>query len=195
MSCNYGLYESFYPFITDTIVEASPDDILRAMQMSMRVFAVDTEFFKEEYTLDLVGGQTVYNLESIYDAKNYRVLTITVDDAAISNAQYTLSLSGRILTLTDEPSNDVTDGLVVNAVIRPDLTCIELDEDQMEVWAEAIISLTKMTLHAQPRKPWSDPVEAGYQKEEYEGYVELISQQNITQGQSGATSVNFSARV
>ena len=195
MSCNYGLYESFYPFITDTIVEASPDDILRAMQMSMRAFAVDTEFLKEEYTLNLVEGQTVYELDSTYEAKNYRVLDITVNGGAISNGQYTLSLSGRLLTLTDTPIENVTDGLVVNTVIRPDLTCDELDEDQMEAWAEAIISITKMTLHAQPRKPWSDPVEAGYQREEYDGYVELISQQNITQGQSGSTSVNFGARV
>lgn len=195
MSCNYGLYESYYGYITDTIVEADEDDILRAMQMAMRIYAVDTEVFNEEFTLDLVSGQTTYTLDSIYDAKVYRISTVEVDGTEIANTQFSISESGRILTLTEEPSDSVTDGLVVNAIIKPDLTCIELDEDQMETWAEAFIHLTKMTLHAQPKKPWSDPVEASYHRDEYDGFVELISQRNLTQGQSGATSVNFGARV
>jgi len=195
MSCNFGFYESYYPYITDTIVEASPDDILRAMQMAMRVYAVDTELFNEDYTLDLVEGQTIYELDSIYDAKNYRITSLSVNGTDLANTQYSLSLSGRLLTLIDVAIENVTDGLLVSAVIKPDLTCIELDEDQMGVWAEAVISITKMTLHAQPRKPWSDPVEAAFQREEYDGFVELISQYALTQGQSGATSVNFGARV
>jgi len=195
MSTSFGQFEAFIPYINDTIVEANDQDIIRAMQMSMREITVDTEMFSETYTLDLVEGQTDYIAESIYSAKNYRVISIVSNGATLSNAQYSMSTSGRIIRLTTAAEDSVVGGLVIRTVIKPDLTCVELEEDQMELWPEAIFALTKKNLHAQPRKPWSDPLEASYQADIYEGYVELISQGKITVGQSGSTSVNLGARI
>ena len=193
MSENLGLFCSLFPYIQDTVVEASETDMMRAIQMAMREFAVDTEIFAENYVIDTVEGQTTYVLESIYSAKNYRVFTIELDGAALANNQYSLSTSGRIVTLVNAPTDSAVGGLEVTAVIKPNLTCEELDEDQVELWYEAIIALTKGKLHAQPRKPWSDPLEASYQLQVYEGYIELVSSDRVTVGQSGSTNVNFGA--
>lgn len=195
MSDSLGLFCNIYPYIQDTVVEASETDIERSMQMAVREFAVDTEIFSEVYTIDIVADQATYVLESIYKAKNYRIAIVAINGANLVNSQYTLSTSGRILTLIDIPSAAATGGLVLTTVLKPDLTCTQLDEDQMELWYEALISLTKGKLHAQPRKPWSDPVEASYQLGIYEGYVELVAQDRVTLGQSGPTTVNFGARV
>jgi len=195
MSTTFGVFENYIPYITDTIVEAGNPIILRSIQQAVRQMARDTEYFTEEYTLDVVSEQTDYTIESIYEARNIRVIEIELDEATVSNYGYSISDNGKTITLTNEPSTDSTDGLIITASILPNLDCCELDEDQMEAWAEAIISVTKSLLHAQPRKPWSDPMEASYQNELYEGYIELIAQNSVTQGQSGATTVNFGARL
>ena len=193
MSDNFGLFCTLYPYIQDTVVEASETDMMRSIQMAMREFFVDTEIFSEDYVVDTVVGQTTYVLESIYSAKNYRVITIELDGAAMANNQYSVSTSGRVITLVNAPTDATVGGLEIKTAIKPNLTCEQLDEDQVELWYEAIIALTKSKLHAQPRKPWSDPLEASYQLQVYEGYIELVSSDRVTVGQSGSTNVNFGA--
>jgi hypothetical protein len=192
---NLGLFDNLVPYIVDTVIEASADDVVRAIQRSVRTLARDTEFFTEDYVLDIVAGQTEYVLDSIYSAKNLRVRTMTISDTVVTNAEYSLSISGRVVTLTNEPLESVTDGLEITTSLLPDLDCLELDEDQMERWVEAIIALAKYELHKQPRKPWSDPMEASMQINLYEGYVEIMAQDRIGQGQSGSSSVNLNARI
>ena len=193
--CGFGLLENFYPYIIDTVIEASSEDSLRAIQKAVRKIARDTEMFTETLTLDLVAGKTSYQLNSIYDAKVLRVVTLTVNNVVLGNDKFSITSSGRILNLLEEPKEDVENGIVVDVTLLPNLDCLELDEYKMEEWAEAIIAESKFQLYSQPKKPWSDPVEAGYQKELYEGYIELIAQHRITQGQSGPTSINFGARI
>jgi len=195
MSCGFGFLSSFYPYIVDTVVEASPDDVLRATQRAVRGIARDTEYFTEEFTTNVVSSQTSYTLQSDYDAKPLRVRTITLNGVPLGNNDYSITASGRILTLTDTPSASITDGLVINVSLLPNLDCMELDEDQMEAWAEVVISGSKLQLYMQPKKPWSDPLEAGMQKGLYEGYIEIMAQDRITQGQSGSTAVNLGARI
>ena len=195
MSTNFSKFESFVPYITDTIVEAREDDVIHAIQRAVRKMARDTEFFFEDYTLDVVASTTEYEINSDYEVKNLRVRTITLDDVTVTNAEYTLSTNGSVVTLVNEPTESVTDGLEIRTTILPDLDCLELDEDQLERWAEAVIALSKSELHAQPRKPWTDPMENAVQLNLYEGYVELMAQERTGQGQSGSTTVNFGARV
>lgn len=192
---NFGEFDSFVPYVNDTVIEASPDDVVHAIQKAVRKMARDTEFFTEDYVLDVVSGTTTYDMDSQYDAKNLRVVTIELNDADVANSEYSLSTNGRTITLVNEPTESITDGLEITTALLPDLDCTELDEDQMERWAEAIISLAKSELHSQPRKPWTDPLEAANQLNLYEGYVELMAQERIGQGQSGSTTVNFGARI
>ncbi len=195
MSCGFGFLSSFYPYVVDTVIEASPDDVLRATQRAVRGIARDTEYFTEEFTMDIVAGQTTYTLQSNYDAKPLRVVTIVVNSVTLGNNDYSITASGRTLTLTNTPSASITDGLVVNVTLLPNLDCMELDEDQMESWAEVVIAGSKLQLYMQPKKPWSDPMEAGMQKGLYEGYIEIMAQDRMTQGQSGSTGVNLGARI
>jgi len=195
MSTNFGKFESFVPYIIDTVVEAGPDDVVRAIQRTVRKMVRDTEFFTEEYTQDVVAGTTVYYFDSEYDAKNLRVRIILTDGATVNNNDYALSVNGRTVTLATAPAETVVDGFELKTSILPDLDCLELNEDQMERWAEAIIALSKSDLHSQPRKPWTDPLEAQVQSNLYEGYVELMAQDRISNGQSGSTSINLGARI
>jgi len=192
---SFAKFSAFYPYVIDTIIEASADDVLRATQLAVRQFATDTEWFNETYTVDLVAGQTTYSIESNYDARNLRVLSITINGQAPTSTDYALAGNGRTVTLTNAPADNVTDGLVLTCVTMPDLDCDELDEDQMESMPEAIISLTKHILYRMPRKPWSDPIQSQFYKGLYDGYTENLSTNSLLGGQSGSTSINLGARI
>lgn len=184
-------FEDFIPEITDTVIEASDEDIVRCIQRAMRKIAFDTEYFFADYVVNIVAGQTEYTIYPQYDAKNYRVKSIELQGNGVNNNLYSLSQDGNTVTLVNIPPENITGGLEIKTALLPRLDCTVLDREQLDAWPEAVISLTKYLLHKQPNKPWSNSMEAQIQEEEYDSIVELMSQDRFANGQSGAQTIQF----
>lgn len=176
---NVAVLSDLYKFI---IQEARVPQgfMLSALQQAARAFFDDTEVWKE--TLDphrLVAEQRVYELEWDWCARVQRIEEVrwnTEDGVEAGNLGTLVSVKQYdfdqpdILTFNTPPDTTVDQGLEVDVIYVPTLSCCEMPQWILNRWAEPIWAKALSTLLSMPRKAWSDPARANFWKNEYNKY-------------------------
>lgn len=151
---------------------------LNALSRAAAEFCRKTEVFRKKLVLDIVADETDYDLVSGENARIHRVLSVkgkTDDDQEFTEmdplyeSEYSIEDDSRIVFETAF-SVDITDGLEVEAVLRPTMRNAELPEWIIDRYGEGIAGMAKVILLAQPGKPWSG-LDASFAQYQYDRAV------------------------
>jgi hypothetical protein len=141
------------------------------LQQACRKFADDTEAFRETLAaIDIVAEQVDYTLTPSWDCRIKKILgvwlrsstDVTNDDEGVQQAEdYYKFVRPNTLTLADdiEPTTAVTDGLIVEVVLVPEITQSGTNVVSIEFlndYAEAIMSRAFYTLEMMRGRKWTD---------------------------------------
>lgn len=150
----------------------------QSLRLAFREFCVKSEgFILELSPIDVEDGVTDYNLITGCNCSIIRIKTVRYGtEATDSNTtpldpdQYGLA-NEWTLTLKNEPTTDITDGLVVSVALRPKYNQDpDLPEWFLERWGDFICMGAKSRLMMMTGKPWSNKADGqDYRVEFYNG--------------------------
>lgn len=133
--------------------------LFRTLREQAREFCEMTEAWRIELrAINIVTDQVEYTLPVPWDASIHRIILVTINDIERVDTQYDLE-DERKLILDDsiKPTEDITDGLEVEVVLRPHESTDDYPEAFFDRWHSAIVAGAKATLLNQPKKPWTNP--------------------------------------
>ena len=144
-------------------------NVVPALRRATRLFFQRTECWQYALdAIDIVAEQKEYDIIPDRNAIVVRILEVRI----LSEEEVSSGLEGRILAgqfyeftppstllLNDQikPHSAVTGGLLVKAVLLPNLEANEVDEQVFNRYGEAIIAKAIYDLKGELNKPWSDP--------------------------------------
>lgn len=170
MSNPVSEYEDLKEYMVMELPQVPAGMWLQQLQMAGRELCEDTEAWVDYLpSVDITEDDTTYNLNTGWDASIQRIILVkygediseTSDNGILDESQYDFN-GDRTLTLTFDPAEDITDGLLVEAVLRPNISHTDLPEWFMERWAGAIMAKCFMNLMSMENKPWTSA--SGYAK-------------------------------
>jgi len=145
------------------------------LQQACRRFASDSEAFRETLAyIDLVADQANYTLTPSWDCRILRVTEVwkrSADDVTNDmegvqqpEAYYKFVKPNTLILATDIiPGAAVTDGLMVEVVLVPEVTQTGTNVVSLEFlndYAEAIMERAYYSLKLMPKQRWSDAAKA-----------------------------------
>lgn len=170
------------------------------LQQAQREFCNVSEAFREALAaIDLVADQTDYTLTPSFDCRIKRVTEVWIRsesdvDSDLEGTQQVEAayrfIKPNTLVLADDiaPSAAVTDGLVVEVVLVPEITQAGtnvLTREFLNDYAEGIMARAFYTLKKMPRQRWTDlKIAAVHLKDYYSAITNAkadISMMNKTQ--------------
>jgi len=138
--------------------------------------------------VNMVDGQTEYQIESPYPGYILRVISAEAAGVALDNDDFTFD-GAETFTLTSAPVEDTAGGLVVVASLVPDEQNCILDVDFLNQHGPAIVAYALYILKSMPAKLWSDRVGATAQ---YGAFMQAVAggkiESNMLKHQTGNVS-------
>lgn len=167
--------------------------IMQQLQQTMRDICLDSEAWMEiGNPIDLVTGTAKYNLLPAFDFEVdiHRLLEVQIQDNIIYPDRYEL-IDQQYIELEDVPTSNITDGLVVKAVLVPTYTAERMSPTFMNRYAKGIMAGCKSTLQLQPKKPWSNPDLGIMNKKIYEDDVSRSVYEKYAQLENWEISIDL----
>lgn len=143
-------------------------NVLPALRRATRLFFQRTEVWRYRLDqVDLVAEQSSYSIVPDRNAVVMRILEVRL----LSSEEVASGFEGNVtpgqfyeftppstLVLNDQikPHAAVTGGLVVKAVLLPNMEAVEVDEQMFNRYGEAIIAKAVYDLKSEKDKPWTD---------------------------------------
>ena len=191
-----------------------PEEVmLDAVRKSVIRFCDASHIWREDLDLgDIVAGVNDYSIVLdpgmrmispsvvFYNGRELTKRTeqqLDVEDAGWRSGKegtptkYVTPEPGRVV-LDRVPTESITDGLYINASIKPDPTATEAADVLYFDWFEAIQHGARQILFSQREKPWSDPNLAIFEGRWFR-YYQNQARINVSKGHAGATLYAASA--
>lgn len=207
-------YAALYPLMAPELPGCPEPLMLQALKRAARKFCQDADAWRVQLNpIDLVEEQLAYVLTPSVGAADWNAqiqniveVRINTEDGVdagnlgelIAPAYYTFfrvattrlgaAIAANTLLLDDsiEPSEDVTDGLDVQASLVPELNedAEEIDMDFLAMWSEAIAGGAIAWLMTMKKRRWTDiPRSAVFQRDYFTG-VSRARRGNLDGGKS-----------
>lgn len=183
---------SIYQLVPDIFVElpGCPEALIKQhLRLVAREFCRDTEAYRIKLDpIDIEDGTIEYNLQSGCNGSIHRILWVKIGENVTDENDKTepvdpsrYMLQGEYtLVLMDEPTQDITDGLLVYVVLRPDFNeDMSIEPWFIERYADRIAAGTKYRLMRMTGKRWSDPAMAKFYYDEYDSGVSEAKGENF----------------
>lgn len=171
--------KNFHPMMVPELPGCPEPLIDQRLKHAIRRYCIDTEAWKVTIDpVDLVASQQEYSVTPNWDARIQRVAEVRVNsEAGVTNGD-----EGNVIhpthyeftapkTLRFEssyiPSDSVTDGLVVDAILVPFIDEFEIDEEFLNRWYEPIMAWAMHDLMMMAAKKWTNPVLAAQNLDQY----------------------------
>lgn len=184
-------YQSMLPvFLMDL---PGLNDVLakQALALAGRKFCMDTELYtKELEPIDIVAETREYSLSSLLPSNTAIIRLAEVRYGETATDDTTTAYNVDNYSLEDEtifkfvtaPSEDITDGLVCNVILRPIVSSTSLESWFFDRYFEAIAAYAKYyLLSMDKKKPWSDSGRATSFKNKYRDYLDRYKREKFTE--------------
>lgn len=137
-------------------VPGADDGTIRvALREAGRSFCQKTEAWRETVLVDAVADQTDYLVEFSGATVVARVLSVEVNESAVSSDAYAYEPDGT-LELDTAPEVDEGDEIEVAVVVVPRVNQDEISRDIISRWGDAITAGAVARLARSPKKPYSN---------------------------------------
>lgn len=167
-------YSTFAPMVAVKLPKAVPEQIMAyAIREACRRFAIESKIWVEELAaINVVADQQDYDLSHVAavvgppavaasgipaNSEAIRLDSVKVDDAEWSVSYRQLN-HGNILHFLDNcaPATASTGGLVVTAVVVPELVDDALPDEYCSRWRTGIVAAAVAFLAGMKKRPYSD---------------------------------------
>lgn len=170
------------PRVSDHVPGCPENAVLQALRDGWRRFCYDSRAWRSTLpSLDLVAEQKEYNLLPRFDAEIERVYEVRVpsednvtdgEEGPELESDYwevqTTAAGVTQLKLGYEPSEAVSGGLIVKAVLLPNRDVQEAEDPTfLNRWADAVTWAAVLDLAARPGRRWTSPTEATLAQSRY----------------------------
>lgn len=166
-------FSVMYPRLVNELPRCPLPIIEDAIRETIREFCVQTQIWTLELDPLYVREEvTDYDIEKCGEPK-YAVIDMPVkvvlDTRTLDPDKGEYYMGDRYtLVLGSEPSEDISQGLVVTVCLKPTQTATEIPNRLYEDYKEAFINGTLARLMMQPKKPWSNPALGSQKLFEYD---------------------------
>lgn len=207
----YTSYDTFYEYVLPE-VHGCPKGIAKnAVRDSVIEFCEKSQIWTAPSELtDIVAGYSRYS----FDARDDDAIVASIGYAAINDNPITrLSMfeleekypswryweantptacfmdTSDSIRLVGSPTEDITDGLYVEVVLKPARTSVECPKFILENWAETIAHGALSRLKAMVGRPWADANMVAYHRNEFRAGVSRARSSVQKSGQTLSRSI------
>ena len=170
-----------------------PNGILvEALRMMARRFCVETECWRESYTLSYTANATTAGPVTVptgYDAMLLRIAKMELDGRELGDNGWTVLNSG--VVQFDQAPSSANESLALEVVWEPLAYCEEYPEWLLERWGDGSAAGAIWWLKSQPDKPWADPQGGTFWVDRYTFEQGRAKSQNLVRQRTGQLRVPY----
>jgi|GEM_PF-2387043 len=163
------------PLFTQHILQAARKYCLKSRVWRPDLDSYDLVDGTKEYTLAPTVSTVTYaaRIDVIVEVRWNSETGVTNGDkgAVINWRDYSFNPNTNVLTFDTAPTDDVTSGLDVQAVLVPHLSASDLPDWVLNNYAEAIQSGALASLLKIPQETWTDKAEAEAQRLDFRNWI------------------------
>jgi hypothetical protein len=170
--------DSFHRFIAPEVRGCPSITIDVAVMDAIRDFCQRTDAWRVKATLPLIGGMSNYEVDIPSKTDVVHILNVSAAGVFLQNlgahqhhnpfseswleTHMTFTFSNttddpNTVYLTEAPAERVTNGLIIEASIKPQYNATSVDDALFDRWYEPIVMKAKHLLFLQPAVAWSNP--------------------------------------